>query len=381
MRHYLSAKITYMTNFSIAKLSRLAASIMLLSYIPASSAFDHSTTLSPQSQAYTYLKQIASPKGGIGAREAGSEKEQQTANYIKAKFEAFGFQVTEQNFSYKSRKNKGQSKNIIAELGDVSKPTIILGAHYDSTAMNTGSMGATDNGAGVAAMLAIAQALSSTPSKEYNIRFIAFGAEEIGLQGSNHYVSELLKNNKLNNIAAMINFDTIAGGDKVYVHSAHSKPYRNCKSEKYSSDTSIRNALLTASINVLGDKQKYVIHPDYEGYPEGVTGSWSDHASFACAGIPIAYVESTNFAINGQHGYDGYSQSTAQQLWSCYDQDNSTACDKKAEKNWGNIWHTKFDTLEQLNKIFPGRVEQQLGDNVQVLIELLSNPDKYFSVK
>ena len=331
--------------------------------------------------AYSYLKQLVSPTEGIGAREAGTDKEKQTASYIKAKFEKFGYRTIEQNFSFKSRKSEGESQNIIAELGDPTKPTIILAAHYDSTAMKSGSMGATDNGAGVAAMLAIAKALTTKIPKNYNIRFIAFGAEEIGLQGSNYYVSDLFKNNKLNNIAAMINFDTIAGGDNVYVHSAHITPYSRCKSENYSSDTSIRAALLTASINVLGEDNKYVIHPDYEGYPEGVTGSWSDHASFACAGIPIAYVESTNFAINGKDGFDGYSQSTAEQLWSCYDQKNASACDKKAEKNWGNIWHTKFDSLEQLNKIFPGRVEQQLSNNVKVLIELLADPDKYLQSK
>jgi Zn-dependent M28 family amino/carboxypeptidase len=331
--------------------------------------------------AYTYLKKLVSPTQGIGAREAGTEQEKETASYIKANFEKFGYRVTEQNFSFNSRKVKGQSQNIIAELGDSSKPTIILGAHYDSTAMKTGSMGATDNGAGVAAMLAIAEALSDKIPENYNIRFIAFGAEEIGLQGSNYYVADLLEHSNLDNIAAMINFDTIAGGDKVYVHSAHSTPYTRCKIENYSSETSMRNALLKASINVLGDDDKYVIHPDYEGYPEGVTGSWSDHASFACAGVPIAYVESTNFAINGQNGFDGYSQSTAEELWTCYDQKNSTACDRKAEKNWGNIWHTQYDTLEKINDIFPGRVEKQIGDNVKVLIELLSNPDKYLNSK
>jgi hypothetical protein len=334
-----------------------------------------------QTAAYNYLKQLVLPTEGIGAREAGTKKEKETAHYIKANFEKFGYRVTKQGFSYNSRKMVGDSQNIIAELGDSTKPTIILGAHYDSTAMKTGSMGATDNGAGVAAMLAIAEALVDKMPENYNIRFIAFGAEEIGLQGSNYYVTNLLENKKLNNIAAMINFDTIAGGDKVYVHSAHSTPYKRCKSEKYSSEASIRNALLTASIKILGENNKYVIHPDYEGYPEGVTGSWSDHASFACAGVPIAYVESTNFAINGQNGFDGYSQSTTAELWTCYDQKNVTACDKKAEKNWGNIWHTQYDNLDKLNEIFPGRVEKQLGDNVEVLIELLSNPELYLNSK
>jgi hypothetical protein len=357
----------------------LTSSLLLVT--PCSLAANQTNTDINEKRAYTYLKQLASPTEGIGAREAGTEKEQQTASYIKTMFEKFGYQVTEQNFSFKSGKMEGESKNIIAQWGDSTKPTIILGAHYDSTAMKTGSMGATDNGAGVAAMLAIAEALTTQLPKNYNIRFVAFGAEEIGLKGSNHYVSDLSARNEIGNIAAMINFDTIAGGDKVYVHSAHSTPYKRCKSDEYSSDKSMRNALLSASINVLGEDNKYVIHPDYAGYPEGVTGSWSDHASFACAGVPIAYVESTNFSINGKDGFDGYSQSTKEKLWTCYDQKNATACDKKTEKNWGNIWHTQFDRLDQLNEIFPGRVKQQLDNNVDVLIELLTNPDKYLSLK
>jgi hypothetical protein len=357
---------------------------LLLSFSPTTIAIasNQPLTIEPEKQAYIYLKQLVNPIDGIGAREAGTKKEKQTADFIADKLKLFGYRTTVQNFSFNSRGIEGMSSNVIAELGDSSKPTIILGAHYDSTAMKSGSMGATDNGAGVAAMLAIAEALIDKQPTEYNIRFIAFGAEEVGLQGSAYYVASLKKQDQLSNILAMINFDTIAGGDKVYVHSAHSSPYKNCQdAQNYSSETSMRDALLTASINVLGDNNKYVIHPDYEGYPEGVTGSWSDHAGFACAGIPIAYVESTNFSINGQNGFDGYSQSIATPLWTCYNEKKSTACDKKSEQNWGNIWHTQFDTLEKLNKIFPGRIEKQLTSNVQVLIELLSTPEKYLISK
>ena len=366
---------------SITRLLTFSHSALLFSFSPLLIASNQPLVLEPQKQAYVYLKQLVSSTDGIGAREAGTKKEQETADFISAKFIKLGYRTSVQNFAYNARKSKGQSSNVIAEIGDVTKPTIILGAHYDSTAMKSGSMGATDNGAGVAAMLAIAEALIDKQPKLYNIRFIAFGAEEVGLQGSNYYVANLKKTNQLDNIAAMINFDTIAGGDKVYVHSAHTSPYKNCPAEKYNSETSMRDALLTASINVLGEKNKYVIHPDYAGYPEGVTGPWSDHYSFACSGIPIAYVESTNFSIKGKDGFDGYSQSTSAPLWTCYDQQNSTACDKKSENNWGKIWHTKFDDLEQLNNIFPGRVEKQLGDNVQVLIELLSAPEKYLIAK
>ena len=164
----------------------LTSSLLLITSCSLSPYQTKQNTNTGQKGAYTYLEQLTSTTLGIGAREAGTEQEKKTARYIKANFENFGYRVTEQNFSFNNRKVEGESQNIIAELGDSSKPTIILGAHYDSTAMKIGSMGAIDNGAGVAAMLAIAEALADRIPQNYNIRFIAFGAEEIGLQGSNY---------------------------------------------------------------------------------------------------------------------------------------------------------------------------------------------------
>jgi Zn-dependent M28 family amino/carboxypeptidase len=318
-------------------------------------------------------QQIANANHGIGAREAGSTKEEATAQYIHNSFNEMGLTTTEQVFSFGKKNLK--SKNIIADTNPLLEKTIVLGAHYDSTAINTGSLGATDNGAGLTAMLVIASQMSKLKDLEYNIRFIAFGAEEVGLQGSKYYVEQLAKkSDKKHQIIAMINFDTIAGGDYIYVHSAHTTPYK-CSQEDsiYNSSTKVREALLAASQKALGKENQYVIHPEYEGYPKGVTGSWSDHAPFACAGIPIAYVESTNFTINGKDGFDGYSQSTHPALWDCYDDKNKTACDRKTEKKWGNIWHSKFDQIEVLEQLFPNRVTKQLFDNIHVMNTLLSN--------
>ncbi|WP_206486227.1 M20/M25/M40 family metallo-hydrolase [Thalassotalea sp. G2M2-11] len=330
-----------------------------------------------QQQALTYLTKLTDSQTGIGAREAGSKKAQDTADYIIQTFNNIGYQVTEQHFTFGNNKT---SKNIIVNSDIDKKNTIVLGAHYDSTAAKKGSLGATDNGAGVAAMLAIAKTIKNHNNLDYNIRFIAFGAEEVGLQGSKHYVQSL-SNDQLDNMIAMINFDTIAGGDFVYVHSAHSTPYQCAKNQtNYNADTHIRSALLSASKKVLGEKKQYIIHPEYPGYPAGVTGAWSDHAPFACAGIPIAYVESTNFTINGKNGFDGYSQSTHPALWDCFDEANNTACNRQTESKWGNIWHTEFDNLTKLSKIFPKRVNNQVTDSVTVLIEVLTKAEQYFSV-
>lgn len=368
-----------MSTFSHLSASICLAAIGCLSS-PISQAHDMSSTTTKTSNAYHYLTEITSATKGIGAREAGTKNEARTADYIKQKFVNFGYNVTVEKFSFELSNEKLKSKNIIADLNDPTLPTIILGAHYDSTAAAKGSMGATDNGAGVSAMLAIAQALSAKHSdlqNNYNLRFIAFGAEEVGLKGSKYYVESLSKQNKMANVVAMINFDTIAGGDKVYVHSAHTTPYENCDAKAYSSKTNVRDGLLKASVKVLGEQAKYVIHPDYEEYPEGVTGSWSDHASFACAGVPIAYVESTNFTLDGKNGRDGYSQTATEGLWTCFDKEKLASCDRKKEQKWGEIWHTQNDTLAALNKLFPGRVAKQIEDNVNVLIELLSHPQFY----
>lgn len=186
----------------------------------------------------------------------------------------------------------------------------------------------------------------------------------------------------------MINYDTVGGGDIVYVHAAHSdytEYKKTCESlglneTNYSFDTKMREAMLKASVDVNGDTGKYVIHPAFPGYPKGETGSWSDHAGFACAGIPIAYVEATNFNINGEHGYDGYSQTTNPTMWDCYDAEKKTACNRDEETKWGKIWHTKFDRIDKLEEAFPKRVDTQLSDNVNIVLELLTS-NKYIQVK
>ena len=117
------------------------------------------------------------------------------------------------------------------------------------------------------------------------------------------------------------------------------------------------------------------VHPAIPGYPAGETGSWSDHGSFACLGIPIAYLEATNFNINGKNGYDGYSQSTHPELWDCFDAAANSACDRESEQQWGEIWHTGADRLDKLETLFPGRIKQQLNTATDLLIRFLKQPE------
>ncbi|MFH0346445.1 M28 family metallopeptidase [Bacillus vallismortis] len=82
------------------------------------------------------------------------------------------------------------SQNIIGikKPKNIKHPDIVyVTAHYDSVPF---SPGANDNGSGTSVMLEMARVLKSLPSDK-EIRFIAFGAEELGLLGSSYYVDHL----------------------------------------------------------------------------------------------------------------------------------------------------------------------------------------------
>jgi len=120
-------------------------------------------------------------------------------------------------------KGNDYSQNIIGEIKGKSNETIIIGAHYDTV---IGSVGALDNACGVAVLLEVARIISNIAKKyplEKNILFIFFGSEELGLQGSEYFVKNLQKFQKINT-KFMINLDEIGTGRmKGYVLNTSSK--------------------------------------------------------------------------------------------------------------------------------------------------------------
>ena len=85
-----------------------------------------------------------------------------------------------------SRRN---SRNVVADIGRAASADEIVTVcgHYDSVYAGPG---ASDNAAGAAIVLELARVLRGIPCRRL-LRFIAFGAEEIGLDGSIHYVGRL----------------------------------------------------------------------------------------------------------------------------------------------------------------------------------------------
>ncbi|MBO1910056.1 M28 family peptidase, partial [Microvirga sp. 3-52] len=104
---------------------------------------------------------------------------------------------------------KHESQNIlVTKPSKTSDEIIIVGAHYDSV---ESSPGASDNASGTAVLLEIARVLESVKTDK-ELRFLFFGAEELGLLGSEKYVDEMTQK-EIKNTEAMLNMDMVGSAD------------------------------------------------------------------------------------------------------------------------------------------------------------------------
>lgn len=304
--------------------------------VPATSSPEPSltSTLAPDLSVYgsLALAHVQFISDEIGPRPAGTDKEAQTVQYLVQVFEKMRYPSQVQPFTVNVDGNAIQSANIIAVKQGVSSQEIIVGAHYDSVKVGKG---ADDNASGLGVILEVADRIKDRET-HYSIRFILFGAEEVGLQGSKHYVSQMTQEQKQNTIA-MINLDSVSAGDYAYI-------YGDQGAKGFIRDWALNYA---AKHNLTLETQP----GENPKYPAGTTGDWSDHAPFKEAGIPYTYVESTNWTLGDMDGY--------------------TQVDPQYGEN-GEIWHTQYDTLEYINETFPGRMQERLALYVKVLEAILT---------
>lgn len=105
------------------------------------------------------------------------------------------------------------ARNVIAQTKTGSSHDVVMaGAHLDSVPEGPGI---NDNGSGVAAVLETAMQLGPTPQVRNAVRFGFWGAEEVGLVGSENYV-ESLNADQLKDLALYLNFDMLASPNPGY---------------------------------------------------------------------------------------------------------------------------------------------------------------------
>ncbi|MGE5542920.1 MAG: M20/M25/M40 family metallo-hydrolase [Bacillota bacterium] len=163
------------------------------------------------------------------------------------------------------------SHNVIASKqpsrGKGTGKTVLIGGHLDSVAAGPG---ANDNASGVAVILEAARVL-----KDYDlaseVRFLAFGAEELSLLGSKHYASTLTAED-VSNIIGMFNLDMVGIGDE-------------CTSGNigiYEEDDPYAEILVDLSIISAGEMGLTML--------DEARGTNSDHYPFEALGIPVNFV-------------------------------------------------------------------------------------------
>lgn len=158
---------------------------------------------------------------GRGTAEKGGLK---ASRYVAKQFKKLGLKTVSgssyfQDFTFNKNAHKDiPSRNVIGFLDNGAARTIIIGAHYDhlgTAALFDGKYpvgqihnGADDNASGVAGLLELARYYVNNQTQEpFNFLFIAFGGEELGLQGSKYYTAHPLM--PLDKMHFMLNMDMI----------------------------------------------------------------------------------------------------------------------------------------------------------------------------
>ena len=150
-----------------------------------------------------------------------------------------------------------KSNNVVAEMKGEGEGVVVVGAHYDIVPQT--DLGPNDNTTGTAIVLSLAKALADE-TLPYTVRFVLFGAEELGLYGSGYYVSALA-GSELDQIKAMLNFDVVGTGPFIAMYGA----------------SELTGLALDAASDLGIGAQIGMLPP----------GASSDHQSFELAGVPV----------------------------------------------------------------------------------------------
>jgi Zn-dependent M28 family amino/carboxypeptidase len=195
----------------------------------------------------------------------------------------------------------------------------MVGAHLDSVPAGPGI---DDDGSGVAVVLQLADALAREVIVPRNrIRFAFWGAEELGMLGSQHYVEGLSAEDRAN-ISVYLNFDMLASPNYVrFVFDGDG--------------SAVGNPGPPGSAAVERTFSEYLTSQGLAFEPTELDGR-SDYGPFASAGVPVGGLFSGADGLKTQDQAVRYGGTAGKPFDGCYHQ----ACD--------TIDNINDDVLEQL---------------------------------
>ncbi|HET8761296.1 MAG TPA: M28 family peptidase [Nitrospiria bacterium] len=285
-----------MIGVAAALLAALAWWLAAMFWMPGASARGRSEPLTAHESALAdALRRDVTALGG----EIGERNFQQydallaAADYIDHALTASGYEVRRQRYEVDGR----PFDNLEVERRGTSKPEeiVLVGAHYDSV---VGAPGANDNGTGVAAALALAEAFAGRTTAR-TVRFVAFVNEEPPFahtpsMGSVVYATRSRQRGE--RITAMLSLETMG----YFADAPGSQQYPSVLRWVYPDTanfiTFVSNLSSRGELKRAIKSFRHVASIPSEGgaLPATISGvGWSDHWSFWQAGFPAIMVTDT----------------------------------------------------------------------------------------
>jgi Zn-dependent M28 family amino/carboxypeptidase len=148
-----------------------------------------------------YLQQFED----LGIKEVNNPALVNTKDWITEKYQNWGYtDIVEDDFNVFG--NSTMTNIVVTKTGTLYPDTyVIIDGHYDTR----DGPGANDNGSGTVILLELARLIKDIPT-EYSIKFIHFSGEEIGLEGSSHYVNNIVIPSDMD-IKVVFNIDQVGG--------------------------------------------------------------------------------------------------------------------------------------------------------------------------
>jgi len=215
----------------------------------------------------------------LGGRGSGEGTDEVAARLIAQHFRDIGLWYESGRDGFLQRvpinAGRGYTFNVVGVLPGIepqfAERPLVIGAHFDHLGEREGEVypGADDNASGTALVMELAEAMVATGSwPRRPVIFAAFGGEELGLLGSQHWVSERLGQGGAFEPILMINADMVghvASGGLRAIGVGPSAP-------------------LAEPLRILSARNgagQVAFYPD--------AGGGSDHVPFAALGIPVVF--------------------------------------------------------------------------------------------
>ena len=203
------------------------------------------------------------------------------------------------------------SQNVILTVPGQSGQVIIVGAHYDTLPFP----GASDNASGTALLLESAQRMLHQDNY-HTIKYVFFGAEEVGLIGA-HYFRNALPSDVLDNLILMINADVLLEGPYLIYGAGYS----------HAGQRTARENAVSRQVDDIARQMYYIHGIEIISSPQTIFLS-SDQLVFVAEGDTVVMLFGAELTSDGNFSF--------------------------------RVLHTERDDIHYINQAWPGKADANM---------------------